>query len=323
MKILLSLLISIIMLNAYDFNTSVLPSAITSKWQDIDNGLKEFIIKGDKNGMKEEFFTLLKEPISIMTEEDKAKFLIPKINLRRNNLSILMSYTKYLIDQNRTQEIPEIYTRLIDGMNNYYDDYSLVTVVFEILINEITLKSLKYDLAYLSKKEKAQILSKAPNLFTYKLDDFYRVFKVDIKTAIREKKVILIKIFPKKRVDKIFIEVDKKVLDFNNHLFALKSKKEQEKIIKQFQKDSKEFINKNLIQVSFLNQKIKKYSDYILYLDDFNLPKVTTKQILTDKLIIDTLFYTAFLIKTYELVEESKQVIIRNKELLEMLRGGV
>jgi len=323
MKILLSLLISIIMLNAYDFNTSVLPSAITSKWQDIDNGLKEFIIKGDKNGMKEEFFTLLKEPISIMTEEDKAKFLIPKINLRRNNLSILMSYTKYLIDQNRTQEIPEIYTRLIDGMNNYYDDYSLVTVVFKILINEITLKSLKYDLAYLSKKEKAQILSKAPNLFTYKLDDFYRVFKVDIKTAIREKKVILIKIFPKKRVDKIFIEVDKKVLDFNNHLFALKSKKEQEKIIKQFQKDSKEFINKNLTQVSFLNQKIKKYSDYILYIDDSNLLKVTTKEILSDELIIDTLFYTAFSIKAYELVEESKQVIIRNKELLEMLRGGV
>jgi hypothetical protein len=310
------------MLNAYDFNTSSLPSAITSKWQDIDKGLKEFIVKGDKNGMKEDFFILIKEPISIMTEEDEANFLAPKPNYTRNDLRVLMSYTKYLIDQNRTQEIPEIYIRLIDGINNYSYDGSLIAVVFKIIMNKIALKSLKYDLPYLSKKEKSQILSKSPKLFTYKLDDFYRVFKNSIKNIISEKKATFIKIFPKKRVDKIFVEVEKKVLDFNNHLFRLATKKEQEKIIKQFQKDSKEFINKNLIQVSFLNQKTKKYPDYILSLDNYNLPKVTTKEILSDELIIDTLFYTTFFITTYELVEESKQEIELNKEVLEMLRAN-
>ena len=322
MKILFSLLISIMMLNAYDFNTSKLDTSIVSKWQDVDSKLQQFIIQEDKQGMKKKFFSLLKQPFSVLSDEEKANFQIPRINYTHNDIRVLLSYTKYLIDQKRTQEIAKIYTEAIDGLNHSEDGYSAITIIFKIVVNRTILKSLEYDLAYLDKKDKAMLLSKVPNLFELKLEDFDTTFKNNTKSVIQEYKSTFIKMLPSDRSEQIASKIEEKVSNFYNHLFTSKSIEENNQVISKFEKDGKIFINKNLMQVSFLNQELIKYANSkysYLYLDNFNLPKVTTAQSLSDEIIIDTFFYRAFSMSIYKIREDCKKVIELNKKVLEML----
>jgi len=283
-KTVIYLLFAAILLQANDFNASVLNSAYVSSWDNVNETLQRFIIKHD-NKIKEKYFPLVDQPVLIENSyEGKAEPQTPKPAYTRDDLKILMTYTKYLIDQNRTQEIPEIYTRVISGLNN--TDNNAYVTTFKIAMGNITLKSLKHDLDYL----------------TCKIEDFdaavYDLFKTDIELAQSS----LAQKFPKKRASRIVSILEKKVFDFYYHLFALKNVETQKSFMAKAIKEKNDFSKKLYRQL----RKQPLSGDAI--------------QKLSDETIADTLFYSAFLTDFIGSREACKKVIKRNQKVLQMLK---
>jgi len=299
-KTVIYLLFAAILLQANDFNASVLNSAYVSSWDNVNETLQRFIIKHD-NKIKEKYFPLVDQPVLIENSyEGKAEPQTPKPAYTRDDLKILMTYTKYLIDQNRTQEIPEIYTRVISGLNN--TDNNAYVTTFKIAMGNITLKSLKHDLDYLTPKEKSELLTHIPGLLRCKIEDFdaavYDLFKTDIELAQSS----LAQKFPKKRASRIVSILEKKVFDFYYHLFALKNVETQKSFMAKAIKEKNDFSKK-------LSRQLRKQplsGDAI--------------QKLSDETIADTLFYSAFLTDFIGSREACKKVIKRNQKVLQMLK---
>jgi len=320
MRIFVSLLLSLVMLNAYDFNTSKLATSSVSKWQDVDSEIQQFIIKHDKI-IKERFFPVIKQLFSILSDEEKAKFKTPKLNYTRDDIRVLMTYTKYLIDQNRTQEIPEIYVRVMDGINRTNNGDSFITLIFKIVMSKITLESLEYDLAYFKQEERAKLLSQSPKLFELSLAEFDKTLERTTKTLVKEYKSFLIKMFPKERVEKITAKLEQKALDYNRNSIALENIEEQKKFRQKIESDEKRFFEKYKTDANYFYDNLVKYSDNNRStFKELNQTQVTTQQKLSDEVIIDTIFYTAFLIRSVETQEDCKKVIELNNKVLQKLK---
>lgn len=320
MRIFISLLLSFVILHAYDFNTSRLAISSVSKWQDVDSQIQQFIIKHDKV-IKEKFFPVIKQPFSILSEEEKAKFQIPRLNYTRDDMRVLMTYTKYLIDQNRTQEIPEIYVNVIDGINRTDSGSSFISLIFKIVMNRITLESLQYDIDHLSQQDKTKLLSKAPKLFELNLEEFDTTLERNTKDLVKEYKSYLIKMLPKERVEKISTTLEQKALEYNRKFITLKNIEERKKLVQKIKSDKKRFFEKYKVEANYFYDILVKYSDDNKSVSkEFNQTQKITQQKLSDEVIIDAIFNTAFLINFVETREDCREVIEFNQQVLQKLK---
>ncbi len=320
MRIFISLLLSFAILHAYDFNTSRLATSSVSKWQDADSQIQHFIIQNDKV-FKEKFFPLFNQPFSIVSEEEKAKFQIPKLNYTREDIRVVMTYTKYLIDQNRTEEIPEIYVNVIDSINRANSGNSVITLVFKIVINNLTLKSLEYDIAYLKQEEKAKLLSKTPRLFELSLAEFDATLERSIKALVGEyQSILLIDMFPKERAEKIGTALEQKMLNVYHKSIELKEAKEREGFVQKYKSDAKSFLEKYTAEVNYLKRTIAQYYNDTESLKELNQTQITTLGNVSNEVIVDMFFYTQFWINFMETREDCAKVIELNQKMIKALR---
>jgi len=320
MRILFVWLMIALSLFANDLNSTLLTNATSTQWKNIDKTIQTYIIKNEKT-ITEKIIPAMAQPIKLPTQEEIETFQVPKLLYTRQDIKTLLTYTKYLIDQNKTQEATDIYIQAINGLNNADKSYSMINTIFHIVINGIVLKSLEYDLSYLSKEDKALLQSKVPKLFILTMKEFDKALENETKIVLKELKSYLTKVLPQKRVDRIISKLEHKVLNFNNTLYNMNSIEAQKKMMASTIEKKQKFMQQYATKISFIKQEATKYreNNTSFYTYVKNLPQMQDEKYFSDKMIVDGLFYHSFLHKFIMVQDDCKRVIELNQKVLKQL----
>jgi len=300
--------IMVVSLFANDLNSSLLANSITTQWKDMDKSLQEYIIQHEK-GINESI-PQFKQPFKPLTQEEIDNFKLPKLLYSRDDMRKLLSYVKYLIDQNRTKDATNIYITVIDGLNNADKSYEMINIIFHIVITNDVLKSLEYDMAYLSKEDKARLKSQTPKLFLLSMEDFDKAWRNNLALSNKFLKSNLINYLPSHRVEAIMKQLEEKKLNFYQKLFSFEVFDDAQKLMNQTQKQSNIFFTQNSKQM----EQLKMIAQAHFTSETKHIQKIT----LDDTLIVDMLFYVS-LTKIIQTKQDCLNAIQLNQKVLNLL----
>ena len=132
---------------------------------------------------------MLDKPI-LESKKDKN---LTKVLLTRDDYKLLFNYLKDLQLQNKTKEAINIYIKIIKGINKI-DNTKSINLIYRIIMGNITLKSLEFDIKnYFSQEEKLFLKKSLPNLLILKESDLNETseIKLDLLKVIKLNKDVI------------------------------------------------------------------------------------------------------------------------------------
>jgi len=299
-----------------------LNSSYSVNWQDIDKDLQKFIIKNEQS-IIDDIISNIDKPIMDANNSDNGE--LPKIILTRYDYRILFIYMKYLIYQDKQDRVVKIYTKVIQGLNKL-DDKSFITLIFRMVIQNFTLKSLKYNIPYLDKNSIEYIYHKTPNLFNLREDDFQNslIEHFNSNYSKREYKKALLELFDNNITNQILLYSDKLVKIYCDDMSKVYTKIDAELIEQKYKLQKEKLLSKYAKDISYIFYIINKNSDEKLDYAKYNLSKpkdITTQQlnieVLSKFLLSNNMPRVAF--TKLDLLDAMKQ----NREVIGLLKDNI
>jgi len=313
--ILLNLVFTLFLLGEANLiNTCQLKKIIKNGWTDSNQTLNHTIIQLG-NTQIPSILKKLDKPLIIDTNTTNIDN-IPKFNLSRDDYIKLFAYSKYLEYKKKEKDILTFYIESIKGLHTV-EDYSLISLIYKIVINKIIIKSLhkSIDDNFFTLNSKQFLKNKLSSLLI--LND-----TVILKTVEHEKKVffyyaqqITLEKSPSLFNQKLYSYFMQYYLSAGNQMFdglikdiQTNTLQEKEKIIKN--KLAKHNVLNKKISMWILEKKLKLYNFLSLNNNTEDYKKLA--HYMVDNLI---LIETPALSRTYKdyinMVESNKKILQR------------
>lgn len=297
-----------------------LDNSSSLKWQEMDKSLQKFIVTNEQKVIDNIIFNIDKPLLSASNPIIE----IPKIILTRDDYEILFTYIKYLIYNNKQDRVAKIYTRVIEGLNKI-DDKSIIALIFRIVIQQNTLKSLKYNISYLNKNSIKYIYSKTPNLFNLIEDDFQNSLMKEFNNNYihgKEYKKELSKFFNSNIINKTIIGLTQLLKEYYKDIIKIYTQKDVDLFNKKYKLQEEEFFSNYSKDISYifyiLNKNIDKKLDYAKY--NLSKPKDTTNQQVNIEVLTKFIFFRN-IAKIAPIRLDLLKVIEFNKEVKQLLHN--
>ena len=138
-KIILFILIASLPLMAFmldvkdKIESKKLEAIVKNGWNDENKTLNSIIVKNAEKEL-EPFNKRIKHPFSVDVE--KGTYILPKINLSRDDILLMLSYIKYLEKNRRLQEAKKIYINILSGLADIKKVNTILIVVIADTVYE-------------------------------------------------------------------------------------------------------------------------------------------------------------------------------------------
>jgi len=138
-----------------DVNVSQLENIVNNGWNDSNLTLNKWIVSNAERVMPE-ILEKIKKPVLEVESTDDNLFPTPKLLLGKDDVLLIVAYTKYLETHNKLEEAMKINVEILKGLKNIKDK-SMLSLILRMLYENTVVDSVEQ---YIDKLDIGKVKSK-------------------------------------------------------------------------------------------------------------------------------------------------------------------
>ncbi len=232
--------------NENEIDMKLLQNVVENGWRDKNEMLNQFIIRYKKRALPI-VLKIIDKPVRKVEPTGDDLYPIPKIRLTKDDYWSLLAYMKYLEHTGESEKVLNMYTQIFRGLNDI-DDKSIISMIFRMTIEKITVVGLKQALEShrFTKEQKTILKQRLAETLLLDTQIFFDALETERKGIVKElakDNTFQIIDFGKEVLEK----VDSSLKSHNKEFYAIKTQEEleaYEKKLKEVQEKFLEVYNK-------------------------------------------------------------------------------